>query len=246
MTPDYSVHFGEHIYPYVIVRTERTTVGIVVDPTGEVFVKAPLKMEDTEIMKVVESKRQWIANKVKMTEKVQAPIPKRQEPVSGEKLLFKNHLYRLQIHTGREFSPKLTPVARSIHVYLSDNLTPEQRADAVKDMLIAWYRTKAGVYLQRRVQHYVKFLTTKPTGVEIRELQMRWGSCTPEGKLLFNWRILMAPISAIDYVVVHELSHLASPDHSANFWTTVESLFPTYRKWKEWLHIHGRQLDLRW
>ncbi len=57
---------------------------------------------------------------------------------------------------------------------------------------------------------------------------------------------MMAPVSAIDYVVIHELSHLQDPDHSASFWDMVESLQPTYRKWKEWLHINGRQLDIRW
>ena len=85
----------------------------------------------------------------------------------------------------------------------------------------------------------------QPQEIKVRDQKVRWGSCTTEGKLIFNWRIIMAPISAIDYVIVHELCHLKEASHSAKFWGMVESLQPTYKKWKEWLHINGRQLDLR-
>jgi len=96
------------------------------------------------------------------------------------------------------------------------------------------------------VERYSRYLKKEPKEIKIREIKLRWGSCTPEGILLFNWRIMMAPVSAIDYVIIHELCHLQDPDHSAAFWNAVESLQPTYRKWKKWLHINGRQLDLRW
>jgi len=55
----------------------------------------------------------------------------------------------------------------------------------------------------------------------------------------------MAPISAIDYIIVHELCHMKEPTHSSKFWDLIESLFPNYKKWKEWLRINGRLLDLR-
>ena len=85
----------------------------------------------------------------------------------------------------------------------------------------------------------------KPQEIKVRDQKIRWGSCTKDGKLIFNWRIIMAPISAIDYIIVHELCHMKDPTHSARFWEKVESLSPSYRKWKEWLRINGRLLDLR-
>ena len=131
-------------------------------------------------------------------------------------------------------------------MYVNDKLDDEVRASEIKNVIIGWYKDKALHFLSTRVERYSLYLKKEPKGINIREIKLRWGSCTPDGKLLFNWRIIMAPISAIDYVVIHELCHLEDSDHSASFWNAVESLQPTYRKWKEWLHVNGRQLDLRW
>lgn len=92
-----------------------------------------------------------------------------------------------------------------------------------------WYRERALSILSSRVVKYAKYFDNQPIGIGIRKDKLRWGSCTKEGKLLFNWRIVIAPISAIDYVVVHELCHLKEPNHSPTFWATVESLIPNYR-----------------
>lgn len=203
-------------------------------------------MDEVVIIESVNKKRKWIADKIKANEKVKPPIPKIQEPVSGEKLRFKNILYRLHVHNSNEKKTRLVRAIRTLHVYVNEKLDDEIRAIEIKNAIIDWYKDKALIFLSKRVERYSHYLKAKPKDIKIREIKLRWGSCTSECVLLFNWRIIMAPISAIDYVVIHELSHLQDPDHSASFWYLVESLQPSYRKWKEWLHINGRQLDLRW
>ena len=69
-----------------------------------------------------------------------------------------------------------------------------------------------------------------------------WGSCSPRGTLSFNWRLVLAPLAVLDYVVVHELCHLRVPNHSRQFWTLVERQRPRWREQRDWLRVHGPEL----
>ena len=69
-----------------------------------------------------------------------------------------------------------------------------------------------------------------------------WGSCSPSGTLSFNWRLVLAPLEVLDYVVVHELCHLHVPDHSRRFWALVERHRPAWREQRAWLREHGPEL----
>ena len=80
--------------------------------------------------------------------------------------------------------------------------------------------------------------------VKVLDLGYRWGSCTKEGNLNFNWKIAMAPLSIIDYVVAHELIHLKEHSHSERFWKELSKVMPDYAKRKEWLKANGVYLDL--
>jgi predicted metal-dependent hydrolase len=78
--------------------------------------------------------------------------------------------------------------------------------------------------------------------IEVRAQRTRWGSCSANGTLSFNWRLVLAPLEVLDYVVVHELCHLRVPDHSSRFWRLVESRRPDWRRRRDWLSAHGGEL----
>jgi predicted metal-dependent hydrolase len=78
--------------------------------------------------------------------------------------------------------------------------------------------------------------------IEVRDQRTRWGSCSPGGTLSFNWRLVLAPLEVLDYVVVHELCHLREPNHSRSFWSLVESRRPGWREQRAWLREHGAEL----
>jgi hypothetical protein len=78
--------------------------------------------------------------------------------------------------------------------------------------------------------------------VQIRDQRTRWGSCSARGTLSFNWRLALAPLEVLDYVVVHELCHLREPNHSARFWRLVSSRRPGWRTQRDWLTTHGPEL----
>lgn len=240
-----SVKFGEKEISYSIDRTERKTIGIVVEPDGKVIVKAPFNLEHDIIQDTVYKKRNWIVEKLKLTEEIEKPIPPQHEMVSGEKILLKNRLIRLKIHPYPNKRSKISHAFKTLHIYVNENLSEIQREDEIKRALIEWYKEKALSIISNRVEKYLNLIDYKPQEIKVRDQKIRWGSCTKDGKLIFNWRIVMAPISAIDYVIIHELCHLKEPTHSAKFWDGVISLFPNYQKWKEWLRINGRNLELR-
>ncbi len=78
--------------------------------------------------------------------------------------------------------------------------------------------------------------------VQIRGQRTRWGSCSARGTLSFNWRLVLAPLEVLDYVVVHELCHLREPNHSQRFWRLVASRRPDWRRQRDWLTAHGPEL----
>lgn len=244
--PTYTVTFGSKTYSYSIIRSDRTTVGISVESDGEIIVKAPQELEEIKIRETVDKKRKWIAHKVAATTKVEQPVPKVQEPISGEKIRYKNKLYRLKIHQYEKKRSRIILVCKLLHVYVNEDLIPDERAKEIKKTIVKWYRERAESVISQRVEKYLKYMEVYPKEIQVRETQKRWGSRTEQGRITFNWRIVMAPMSAIDYVVIHELCHLQEPNHSATFWSLVEALQPNYRRWKEWLHMNGLLLDLRW
>jgi len=108
--------------------------------------------------------------------------------------------------------------------------------------LDAWYREQARVEVARAVGREAERLGVAYTRITIRDQLTRWGSCSKAGVLSFNWRLILAPPAVLTYVVVHELCHRLHHDHSADFWSAVESARPTYAEERAWLVEHGTEL----
>jgi predicted metal-dependent hydrolase len=85
-------------------------------------------------------------------------------------------------------------------------------------------------------------LGVEPKRVQIRDQRSRWGSCSVNGTLSFNWRLVLAPFDVLDYVVVHELCHMREPNHSGRFWKLVEARRPDWHAQRDWLFEHGPEL----
>ena len=119
------------------------------------------------------------------------------------------------------------------------DLTELQRAELTKRYIAA-----AKDYFPKRAAYFRQFTGGIYQRITIRDQKTRWGSCSARGTLSFNWRLMLAPPSVLDYVVVHELCHLTHMDHSAAFWQAVEAAYPDYRTARQWLKDHGHELIL--
>ena len=113
----------------------------------------------------------------------------------------------------------------------------------LKSKIIDWYKEKALDILADRVSIYKEKIAI-PKKISIKTLTARWGSCNSKGELVFNWKLILAPLPVIDYVVIHELSHLKELNHSKHFWMIVAQIMPDYKKHIKWLKNNGHTLDI--
>lgn len=116
---------------------------------------------------------------------------------------------------------------------------PAEHTDAA---VAAWYRAMAIRFLGEMVLHRAAQLGVDVPLLTIRDTRSRWGSCSARGRVSLSWRLVMAPRTVADYVVVHELAHLREMNHSRAFWDVVASVAPDYEQPKCWLRRHGDEL----
>jgi predicted metal-dependent hydrolase len=114
----------------------------------------------------------------------------------------------------------------------------EHRARRLTD----WLKGEASRDLEKRSRHHADTLGVSFKSISMRDQTTRWGSCSSNGKLNFNWRLVLAPPFVLDYVAAHEIAHLIEMNHSQDFWDVVTRTLPTMERGREWLRIHGREL----
>jgi predicted metal-dependent hydrolase len=116
------------------------------------------------------------------------------------------------------------------------------REARIQQYLQSWYRTSALERLQEKTTRYAEQIGVSPTGVSVRNFRSGWGSCDKRGQVVFNWNIIKAPHSIVDYVVIHELCHLIHPNHSKDFWQLVGRYDAAYPEHRQWLKERGEGL----
>lgn len=124
------------------------------------------------------------------------------------------------------------------------NVPVQREKTPSEKRLEAIYRKAAREYFPKRVSHYARMLGVTYGKISIRDQKTRWGSCSSEGNLSFNWRLILAPPDVLDYVVIHELCHRKEMNHSKEFWALVESLMLEYKERRKWLRENGNNLTL--
>ena len=112
------------------------------------------------------------------------------------------------------------------------------------EIFTAWYKQQARRLMEERVKWYASRFGLKYSAVRISSARTRWGSCSSRGSLSFTWRLVIAPLEVIDYVVAHELAHLRVKNHSPAFWREVESILPDYKARQKWLKTNGKYLEI--
>lgn len=199
---------------------------------GFVQVVVPDFVSDSEINLLVSKKRKWIRNKLKIQKLIPSFKPK--EFISGEAFLYLGKNYRLKVKKGKE-----TGVLLKGGYFM---VTVKDSNRKISHELESWFKEKAQLKFEQKTANYAKKLNVLPKNIFIKDYKSRWGSCSVDGDITYNWRLIMAPHSIIDYVVIHELCHLKHHDHSKKYWNTVHSFFPDYKKQKDWLRVNANLL----
>ncbi|MDQ1278206.1 MAG: hypothetical protein QG555_1248 [Thermodesulfobacteriota bacterium] len=206
---------------YQLVRSSKRkkTLSLTVKPGGMVVIQAPYPVPRAEIDGFFRRKLPWIRQKLSTLALflgVAYPVIINGINLNGDQLNF----------DGSRFI--LSPAA----------------AAAGKESLRTWYRQAAASLLPDRVRAYEGIMDCNSHAVRISAARSRWGSCSADNRLAFSWRLMMAPLSVIDYVVVHELAHVREKNHSPRFWSLVGETCPDYKDRRRWLRSAGAGLML--
>ena len=221
---------------YSLVRSRRKTASIYIERDGQVSILVPDKLTDRQVEALVESKRKWIYKSLAEWQDLNARRVHR-EYVNGEGFLYLGRSYRLKLVS--DLAEPLMLKDGYFCLRTSNGSLPD--ADAA---FKAFYRAKGAVRIPPRVAYFQAKMDVEPKAVRVIELKHRWASCSPGGNLNFHWKCMMAPLTILDYIVVHELAHLVYPNHTKAFWNEVDKVMPDFQERKEWLRVNGAGMDL--
>lgn len=226
---------------FVVKRSERRkTVGVTVERDASLVAHVPKNADLARAGELIRTRLVWVYQKLASHKDVgRDSVFRRPEFVDGEGFHFLGKHYRLKlIDVGPE--GRATPTVR----FEGDRLLFRRAQVAVGDKRIAEYYSRAAhPHLNDAVNRWKKIVGVDPgKHVEVMDLGFRWASCGSAGKLNFHWRIMQLPPAVIDYIVVHELTHLKVKDHSPAFWRQVSHVLPAYQAHRDWLREKGGEL----
>jgi predicted metal-dependent hydrolase len=217
---------------YKLIRSKRRTIALAITADASLIVRAPMNTPVSYIERLIESKLNWIRQTAaKISSRPRAIA---HEYVEGESFLYLGKTYELR------FDKK---AAKKFDFKSAFILSSREKKDT-RAVLISWYKAEAKKQITERVELYARRSGLSCSSIKITTANRRWGSCSTTGNLNFSWRLIMAPLWVIDYVVVHELAHLEHKNHSDSFWARVKIMYPSFEKAKTWLRANEGVLNI--
>jgi predicted metal-dependent hydrolase len=216
-----------------VIRSKRKTISLQVSDDDTLIVRAPFEVSEEIIDRVILKHSDWIEKKKKEMQLRDIRFSKK-EFVNGEGFLYLGSYYRLRLVENQE-----TPLN-----FENEFLLSKEYLVGARENFIDWYKERAYEKIFERVKWYAQKRGFKYNKISITNAQKRWGSCSCRNNLNFSWRLIMAPLPVVDFVIVHELVHLDEKNHSKTFWNKVKMLMTDYKKHQEWLKRNGHLLRL--
>jgi len=215
---------------YKIIRSKRRTISLVIDDKANLIVRAPIRISDVYITKLVMKKQGWILKKQR--EILKREKIKKKEFINGEKFLYLGNNYELKRGEYKEIS---------LDKYL---LLPNKYIKKEFKKLTQWYQQEALEIFFERVKVYTKMTGWKCNQLQLSNAKRQWGVCDNKNRIKLNWRLIMAPLEIIDYVIIHELAHTVEHNHSKKFWEKVAVIIPDYKIKRQWLKDNSKYLNI--
>lgn len=234
------MHFTLGNHELEIIKTARKgSIGLRVEP-NRIALMVPKQLADAAIVAFVESEQSWLLQQI---EEHQSQMPKQLVMKSGhELLLFGDKVMFKEDHHTPVKKMHLTHDDTCITVFCKQSRALKNERHHIYRHLVDFFHQQLIDHLTPKVTEWEKRIGVQTQSVQIKNYRSRWGSCYSDGRVQFNWKLVMAPKAVIDYVVVHELCHLVHANHSAAFWNLVEQHCPDFETHKAWLKENGAAL----
>jgi predicted metal-dependent hydrolase len=222
-------------FNYKIVRKKRKTIGIKVTNKGDVIITSPFGISEEMLENIVKKKSQWILNKLDKfkNENIEAETSLK----NGYKLLYLGIELKLELNYKKENNSDFSIVDGKFKVFFQHNIDLEETL--IKNHITKIYKREAEKILMERTKIYMEIMDVHPLKITIKSQKAIWGSCSFKKNINYNYKIVMAPMEIVDYIVVHELSHLIHMNHSKQYWNTVKNILPDYKVRSQWLKENG-------
>ncbi|MGE8065458.1 M48 family metallopeptidase [Pseudomonas sp. NPDC089569] len=230
-----SKHWLSFYYADEMILVERAPkprqvqrVLIKVDPDCRVSVQAPVAASDEDILQVLKHRGRWIYQQLRQFRAQLTHIRPRQY-ISGESHYYLGKQYLLKVLEA----PNDVPHVRMLRGKLEVSVR-HKTAENVREQLRAWYRVRARDVFTRRLQAVLEqtlWVEEEPP-LRIQTMQTQWGSCSPKGRITLNPHLVKTPRDCIDYVILHELCHIAEHNHSERFYRLLTQVMPNWEKVK--------------
>lgn len=224
-----AVIYGGEKIEFQVLEADRKTLEIAVHPDRSVVVKAPIGTPFSEVEKKILRRAGWILRQFAFFRQFEPRTPERRY-IGGESHFYLGRQYRLKIR--REEQERVRLIGGYFCVEIKENAP----AGRIKVLLERWYLEKARERFQESLTRcwpaIAKDFPRVPR-LQIRRMKKRWGSLSANGLLTLNTDLIRAPRECIDYVIIHELCHLQSPDHGPEFYHRLEAVMPDWERRKQ-------------
>lgn len=212
-----------------IIRSLRRTISLHITLSGKLIVKAPHFIPDRVVQHFIKEKEDWI---LKSLQRIGKSKINKKTYQTGEEFLYMGDRYKLDIGDFKEIS-----VTSKLNF-------PEFLSFRIKKELTNWYIKQAKEIISKQVDYMSKKMGTKYKSIRFSDTSSKWGTCFADNSLQFNWRLIMTPITVINYVVIHELAHTMEKNHGRGFWSKVSLYTPAYRQHRKWLNNNKHLLEV--
>ncbi|MFZ5643580.1 MAG: M48 family metallopeptidase [Bacillota bacterium] len=228
------VLIGDKEVEYLIrysVRAKNLKIRVGIDSGLEVVLPVGFKTNNLDAF--LKSRESWIKANLDLFEGMQKK-KKELGLKNARKALFLGQEYNIISIIKPGSDSKVRIFEDRLLVNVSDD-----SYESLQSALEKWYRVQARRIFTERVELINKELNYQINRIYIRSQKTRWGSCSRLGNISFNWRMVMAPMEVVDYLVAHELCHLKEMNHSGDFWKLVKRICPDYKDRRKWLKENG-------
>ena len=203
------------------------------------LVVVPRRFRLDDLPEILRSKSRWILQKLELFERmsVETSGDSAQGLENGSEILYRGNKLVLTVITTHDGTIEAGLDGGGLRIAMNSGSRVTLEA-----VLGEWYRLEANRVIRRRVEHLAGTFGVSYSRVFVRSQKTRWGSCSARRNINLNWRLVLMPDDVMDYIVIHELTHLEEMNHSKRFWALVAARCPAYQQHKLWLRRNGPAL----
>lgn len=227
--------YKEDTIEYDIKYSNRKSIAIQLVGPFKVLLKGP-KVQFSVFEKILMDKWSWI---IENSQKFQSQKQPRAYE-NGDVFNILGKRFKVKVQEHKLARADISMVEDELLFYVPFNSPPEVFEQLMEGIL----RKVLKEFLNWRIPHFQKHFNKRVNNISVRNQKTRWGSCSSAGNLSFNYRLALAPLDVVDYIIVHEMSHLEHLNHSKSYWKKVHQVMPDYKKHDKWLKDYGHTLRI--